>query len=344
MPIHEKKLLFSAEKKDWKRQFLQELKRCLCDTDRLAQAVNNRESIKIANPVTNQLDAKTLPQALQAIDQGDSSIYSIKDPARLGACLRSVGFTEKEIQSMKLSTQLRYEAAIFSARGTLTYGGPVFKAYLDLYESEPDQIEKNQLDQTQFETELVQSAKPLIEQQELIAQIKEFAQKQDGSACTSLFTATLYYLVNLLDPTQERDREIMGNTSTLLHHIEQKGIEAVMQFEKSCQKTFQKSTPEKLMLAVKLISVTAVGFVMGMCIGAIIGAAAGGWGAIPGALTGALIGAANASIYCAGGLSAIYHLDKAARYFMFKKPETEALAKKVSVNAKQCLAHHVNIH
>ena len=175
--------LFKKEKEKWRAMFLKDLNDILNDENALLVALNERESLtKARDALTDEelktftakekLTAKELKDALEEIDNPtENPQYTLRktDAGRLGNDLLLAGFTEKQHQLMKKSDILKYEAAIYSVKAKLIADdpktgelGPVFTAYQDLYSTDVENLEVNKDDQTAFEKELSQMAKPLI--------------------------------------------------------------------------------------------------------------------------------------------------------------------------------------
>lgn len=163
------------KKKNWRKQCLKNLFFILNDEDKMAKALNTRKLInKNGKPYLN-FDAAELRIALDAIDRGDNSIYSLHDP-RLGNILKTAGFSDEEIKAMSLSDKIKYEAAVFTALAPLIYGDPdkgkpgeVFIVYNALYnETYDDSIVD---DGKEFEKELAALAKPCIQ---ILSELKLF--------------------------------------------------------------------------------------------------------------------------------------------------------------------------
>ena len=106
------------KKKQWRRDYIENLEACFSDLNEMAKAFNTHKAIAKHGNQYSRLTADELPLVLQAIDDDDRTTYKVGD-ARVRNTLIGSGFSVTEIQTIKISNILRYESAIAGAKQLL---------------------------------------------------------------------------------------------------------------------------------------------------------------------------------------------------------------------------------
>ncbi len=109
-------MLDKIEHEHWSQNCIKFFNMCFADQDVMAEAFNTRGSLLVNRQIVD-FTSETIGEALNAIDCGDQSIYSIKDPDRYDNLLREMGIDTSDMSTVD---KLKYEAATFYA---LRYAG-----------------------------------------------------------------------------------------------------------------------------------------------------------------------------------------------------------------------------